>query len=309
MTYTKQLRVDYWRLNIVDAQIAYEQDKMIYGAIKENDTNAILRLIRKGAYIEEKFFEACLIHKNHALIPEMIDKYKYIITVSKTTLSRLSARYTKNRNLLKYILECCNVTSMYDLFDPLVGASIHGDLETMQLIINKFPFATNILYSPFFWSAKSGHVACVSYIHGVCKTMDEIHMSNTLLNVIHDCSIQYDTPDKLYKSAAVIRCILNKQKCSLFHATEKCFEKHNSFILAVLIPYLPHGCFASETIHNVGIIYKALRLRRAVKTIVKALKKNRRITFVRTLYKAMKCYYSPCIVKMIAEHANLMDYS
>jgi hypothetical protein len=299
----KPLRLGYWELSINEAQLAYEQDKLLFTAIRQNDEGDIITLIDRGAYIDEKFFEVCIVHKKMQLIMMMIDRYPYVIQVSKKTLSRLCTKYHTNRTVLKHVLEHCCVTNMYDIYDPLLHASINGDMDMLTTINRRFPFACELLYSPFFWAAKSGHVHVVSYLYDLCKKVDDIHMSNTLLNVVHECSIQ---ADKIYSCAPVIRLLVGKQNCTLFHCVEKCFEKKNAFVLALLLPFLHHGCFSLETPQNIVVVYEALRLRRAVSVIVRAFKKHRRMMFVKTMYKAMKYAYSPSIVEIIAKHGNIL---
>ncbi len=299
----KPLRLGYWELSITEAQIAYEQDKLRFTAIRHDDEASIIALIDKGAYIDEKFFEACIVHKTVPLIEMMIERYPYAIQVSKKTLSRLCIKYYTNRPILKYVLEHCLVANMFDIYDPLLHASIQGDMDILKTIVRRFPFARDLLYSPFFWAAKSGQMHIVSYLYDLLKRVDDIHMSNTLLNVIHECSIQ---ADKIYSCAPVIRLLIEKQESTLFHCVEKCFEKKNSFVLALLLRYLPHGCFSLETAHNMVVVCEAFKLRRAVSVIIRALKKHRRMVFVRTMYKAMKYMYSPSIVEIIAKHGNII---
>jgi hypothetical protein len=91
----------------------------------------------------------------------------------------------------------------------------------------------------------------------------------------------------------------------LFHCVEKCYEKQNPFILALLIPFLPHGVFSNETPSNMALIQHALTLRRAVRRIVKAFKIHRRFMLARTVYRAMYSLYSPTIVEVIAKHGMI----
>lgn len=296
---SKPTRDGYWMLDMNAAHNAYEQVKMIFYAIINDNVDFIINMIARGAYIDERFFEKCINHERKHLIAAVIKAYPYKITVTRPILSKLSSKYTLNRTLLKCIFEECDVSNIYDLFDPLVHASVEGDIDIIRLIISRFPFACGILYSPFFWGAKSGQMPVVSYIYDTCKTIDAMHMNNTLLNVIHDCCTQHD---KLYSCASVIRFLISKQHSSLFHCVEKCFEKQNSFVLALFIPYLKHGFFADETSINLEVVYQAFRLRRAVKTITRWLLINRRLALARTLYKAMHCSYSPSIVHIIASH-------
>lgn len=298
----KPSRLDYWHLELSVAQKAYEQDKALFNAIQNGDCDSILALISKGAYISEKFFEVCINYNRASLIQVMIDNYDFLIYVSKNLLSKLCIKYVMNRHLLWYILQTCSVSSMYDVFDPLVHASIHGDINMIMMIITRFSFARDILYSPFFWGAKSGHCNIVSYIFDTCKSIDEIHLSNTLLNVVHDCCNQ---EDKIYICAPVIRLLIQKQRCTLFHCVEKCYEKQNSFILALLIPFLPHGYFANETQQNTIVINHAFTMRRATRRIIKSFYIHRRFVLARTLYKSMSKLYSPSITAVIAKHGNM----
>jgi hypothetical protein len=296
---SKPKRSEYWTLDIDAAQNAYEQIKVMFYAISNNDVDIIIKLIASGAYIDEKFLEKCINHERKHMIFMIIEAYPYQIKVSRNVLSKLASKYILNRTLLKYIIDECDVNNMYDLFDPLVHASIHGDIELIHLIVSKFPCACNMLYSPFFWGAKSGQRHIVSYIYDLCKNIDEMHMNNTLLNVIHDCCVQHD---KIYSCASVMRFLISRQKASFFHCIEKCFEKQNAFILALFIPFLHHGYFTNETPLNIELVCKALRMRRAIKVITKWFLINRRLILARTLYKAMHSSYSPSIMQVIAQH-------
>jgi hypothetical protein len=298
----KSFRLDYWHLGIAEAQIAYEQDRVMFHAIRNNDSDTILSLISKGAYITEKLFDICLKHNHVDLIPLMIDKYDYYIKVSKNTLSNLCMKYSSHRDIILYVLSSCSVSNMFDLFDTLVQASIHNDIDMIDMIVHKYSFACDILYSPFFWGAKSGHIQVVCYIMKICRNIDEIHMSNTLLNVVYDCCNQ---KDKIYNCAPVIRLLASTKKCTLFHCIEKCYEKQNPFILALLIPYFPHGFFANETTSNTYVILHAFKLRRSVRRIIKAFTIHRRLILARTLYRAMHSLYSPAIVEIIAKHGMI----
>lgn len=298
----KPTRLDYWRLDIAQAQKAYEQDKIIFHAIRTSDYMSILSQIAKGAYIHEKFFELCITYNDLHLIVLMIDKYEYLINVSKPFLSKLCMKYVSHRNLILYILSRCGVSSMYDLFDPLVHASIHGDIDMIQMLTTRFAFAHDILYSPFFWAAKSGHLSVVAYILDVCKNIDEIHMSNTLVNVVHDCCSK---GSNIYIEAPIIKLLARQRNCTLFHCVEKCYEKKNAFILALLIPYLSKGVFANESTANILIASEALKMKWAVRRIGRALKIHRRLLLAKTLYKAMNQFYSPSIVEIVAKHGSI----
>lgn len=298
----KRARLDYWHLDISKAQKAYEQDKVLFTAIIHDDYEGIISLISKGAYVDEKFFHSCIKHNRIHLISLMIEKYEYIITVSKPLLYKLCMKYTSNRQLLWYILNTCSVHCMFDLFEPLLHASIHGDLDMIKLIIHRFSFAINILQSPFFWAAKSGHLHIVVYILNVCGSIDRIHISNTLLNVVHDCC---NKMSRIYNCAPIIRLLAQQKECTLFHCVEKCYKKQNAFILALLIPYLPHGFFAQETSANLFVIINAFKLRCATRRIIRSFKINRRLVLAKTLFKSMNIMYSPSIVEVIAKHGRL----
>lgn len=298
----KSLRLDYWHLEFTKAQIAYEQDKLMFHAIRNNDHDTILLLISKGAYITEKFFDACAKHNHTALIPLMIDKYDYLIKVSKPLMAKLCMKYSLNRDIIMYILGTCSVHNMFDLFDTLLQASIHGDIDMIDMIIHRYSFACDILYSPFFWGAKSGHIHVVSYILNLCKNIDEIHMSNTLVNVVHDCCHQQD---KIFYCAPIIRLLAGTKQCTLFHCIEKCYEKQNTFILALLIPFLPHGILSNESMSNLALMVHALKLRRSVRRIVKAFNIHRRLVLARTVHRVMSSWYSPNIVEVIAKHGMI----
>lgn len=289
--------------------MAYSSDylvNMVKQGILRNDIYMVRFAVEAGAIIDLNVLDFAAF-KNPNMIPRLVYCYPHKIQITNDNmLCHLCMNLLENEDIIKFVLDNCEITHPVISHIVLSSAADEGNLDMVKFLTNHVTEINANAYSPFIYSSINYHQDVVKYLFETYNVGRDA--AQACLNAV-GYNLNWRLNIDLPKVVDVINYLISKGAIPNRDILQRCYK--HPFIIAMMLPYRQKNeDLLSEVVEGmeleswVDVLCKAQYMRRMSKLVTKSFRANRRMQLAIVLYNNYKDHYSPGLVYALAQHCG-----